>query len=331
MYLKNSQYQEIMRLYDEKQARQRRLLEQRRSEVYTALPEYARLEDEITGLWALAARAAARRANGSLTEDISEKVLQLSQQQRQILTSAGYPEDYLEMQYDCPICQDTGFVGSEKCRCFTAAATDLLQRQSNLQDVLEKENFDTFHLEYYSDKKDPVLGISPRENMRTVLSVCRQFISQFDEKGGSILLYGDTGVGKTFLINCITKELLDRSHSCIYLTAPQLIKIMERSAFRRDEDADDYEQDSADYIWDCDLLIIDDLGSEMNNTFVNAQLFTCIDKRLTEGKSTLISTNLQPEQLQSVYSERISSRLLSSYQVLWIFGDDIRMRLSLEA
>ena len=331
MYLKNSQYQEIMRLYDEKQARQRRLLEQRRSEIYEAFPEYARLEDEITGLWASGARAAARRASGSLAGEISEKVRRLSGLQKQILTAAGYPEDYLEMQYDCPICRDTGFVGSGKCRCFTAAEAKLLQRQSNIQAVLEKENFDTFRLEYYSDQEDPALGISPRENMRTVLNVCRQFIRDFDEKGGSLLLYGDTGVGKTFLINCITKELLDSSHSCIYLTAPQLIKIMERSAFRRDTEADDYEQDSADYIWDCDLLIIDDLGSELNNAFVNAQLFTCIDKRLTAGKSTLISTNLQPEQLQSVYSERISSRLLSSYQVLWIFGDDIRMRLSLEA
>ena len=331
MYLKNSQYQEIMRLYDEKQARQRRLLEQRRSEIYETFPEYARLEDEITSRWASGARAAARRASGSQAGDISEKVRRLSGQQKQILTGAGYPEDYLEMQYDCPICRDTGFVGSEKCRCFTSAAAKLLQRQSNIQAVLEKENFDTFRLEYYSDQEDPALGISPRENMRTVLNVCRQFIRDFDEKGGSLLLYGDTGVGKTFLINCITKELLDSSHSCIYLTAPQLIKIMERSAFRRDTEADDYEQDSADYIWDCDLLIIDDLGSELNNAFVNAQLFTCIDKRLTAGKSTLISTNLQPEQLQSVYSERISSRLLSSYQVLWIFGDDIRMRLSLEA
>ena len=329
MYLKNSQYQEIMRLYDEKQARQRRLLEIRRKEIYTAFPEYARLEDEITGLWAAGARAAARRSADSSAEEISEKVRLLTLQQRQILKLAGYPEDYLEMQYDCPICMDTGFIGSEKCRCFTAAVSDLLYRQSNLQEVLEKENFDTFHLEYYSDKTDPALGISPRDNMQNVLSICRQFIREFDEKGGSLLLYGETGVGKTFLINCITKELLDSSHSCIYLTAPQLVKILERSAFRRDEDADDYEQDASDYIWDCDLLIIDDLGSEMNNAFVNAQLFTCIDRRLISGKATLISTNLQPEELQRVYSERISSRLLSSYQVLWIFGDDIRMRLSL--
>ena len=243
MYLKNSQYQEIMRLYDEKQARQRRLLEQRRSEIYEAFPEYARLEDEITGLWASGARAAARRASGSLAGEISEKVRRLSGLQKQILTAAGYPEDYLEMQYDCPICRDTGFVGSRKCRCFTAAEAKLLQRQSNIQAVLEKENFDTFRLEYYSDQEDPALGISPRENMRTVLNVCRQFIRDFDEKGGSLLLYGDTGVGKTFLINCITKELLDSSHSCIYLTAPQLIKIMERSAFRRDTEADDYEQE----------------------------------------------------------------------------------------
>ena len=188
MYLKNSQYQEIMRLYDEKQSRQRRLLELRRSEIYKAFPEYARLEDEITSLWASGARAAARRAPGSLTEDITEKVRLLTQQQKQILTGAGYPEDYLELQYDCPICRDTGFTGSEKCRCFTAAAAELLQKQSNIQSVLEKENFDTFRLEYYSDLTDPAIGISPRENMRSVLNVCRQFIRDFDEKGGSLLL-----------------------------------------------------------------------------------------------------------------------------------------------
>jgi DNA replication protein DnaC len=207
---------------------------------------------------------------------------------------------------------------------------DLLYTQSNLQEILEVENFDNCCLDFYScNHIDPLTGRSSRESILTALRICHEFVDTFSNDSRSILLYGDTGVGKTFLINCITKELLDSSHSCIYLTAPQLIRILERSAFRRDEDADDYEQDSADYIWDCDLLIIDDLGSELNNSFVNAQLFTCIDKRLTAGRSTLISTNLQPEQLQSVYSERISSRLLSSYQVLWIFGDDIRMRLSL--
>ena len=330
MYLKNSQYQEILRLYDEKQARQRRLLEQRRQAIYDAFPEYAKLEDEITSLWAAGARGAARRDPDSSPERISEKVRPLARMQQQILTDAGYPPDYLELQYDCPLCRDTGFIDGNKCRCFTAAAADLLQRQSNLQEILQKENFDTFRLDYYSDQTDPALGISPRDNMRAVLTTCRQFIRDFDEKGGSLLLCGDTGVGKTFLINCITKELLDTAHSCIYLTAPQLVEILQNSVFRRGEDTDEYDQDTADYITDCDLLIIDDLGSELNNAFVNSQLFGCIDRRLTSGRSTLISTNLQPEQLQSIYSERISSRLLSSYQVLWIFGDDIRMQMSLD-
>lgn len=326
MYLKNAQFQEILRLYDEKQARQRHLLDLRRQEIFEALPAYARLEDEITGLWAQAARAAARGGDSSR---FSDRIPSLMEQQRQLLTEAGYPADYLEMQYDCPICRDTGFTDGHKCSCFTAAATDLLYRQSSIRDVLQKENFSSFRLDYYSDQTDPRLGISPRDNMRAVLQVCRQFIDSFEEKGGNLLLYGDTGVGKTFLINCIAKELLDAGFSCIYFTAPQLVDIMERSAFGRREDEDDYEQDAGGYIFDCDLLIIDDLGSELNNAFVNAQLFQCINTRLTAGRSTLVSTNLRPEDLQSIYSERISSRLLSAYDVLWIFGEDIRMKLSL--
>lgn len=326
MYLKNAQFQEILRLYDEKQARQRRLLESHRQEVFEAIPEYARLEEEITGLWASAARAAARKGD---PEPFSGRIPSLAGQQQQLLTEAGYPADYLEMHYDCPICRDTGFIDGRKCRCFTAAATELLYRQSSIKDVLEKENFSSFRLDYYSDRPDPRLGISPRDNMRSVLKACRQFIDCFEDHSDNLLLYGDTGVGKTFLINCIAKELLDAGYSCIYLTAPQLVEIMERSAFRRDEDADDYEQDTGEYIFDCDLLIIDDLGSELNNAFVNAQLFECLNTRLTAGRSTLISTNLRPEELQDTYSERISSRLLSSYEVLWIFGEDIRMKLSL--
>ena len=215
-------------------------------------------------------------------EDLRNDIALLSQERTALLLSSGYPADYLELTYSCPDCHDTGFIGDKKCHCFKQAMVDLLYRQSNIHDVLKRENFDTFDIRYYSDTKNRSLGVSPRENIQAVLSTCHDFIDHFDEQSRNLLFYGDTGVGKTFLTNCIARELLDASHTVIY------------------------------YILDCDLLIIDDLGTELNNAFITSQLFLCINERLLARKSTIISTNLSLDELQNEYSERIFSRLVSN-------------------
>ena len=322
MSLKNSQYQSIMRQYDQRQLFHRHEQMLRYEEVRQHIPAYRRLEEEIAGLQATRARAAVM---GQPSPDTLSRLQQLQKQQALLLTEAGYPADYLELTYTCPDCHDTGFIGNEKCHCFKQAMVDLLYSQSNIHEVLKQENFGNFNMNYYSDRVNQRLGISPRENMAAILDTCHDFIDHFDDQARNLLFYGDTGVGKTFLTNCIAKELLDSSHTVIYLTAFHLVDILQNNTFGSDE-MDDSSENMFSYILDCDLLIIDDLGTELNNSFVTSQLFLCINERLLSRKSTIISTNLSLDELQNEYSERIFSRLVSNYEIMLILGDDIRIK-----
>lgn len=324
MPLKNSQYDIIMRRYDLLRQKAAAQKQQRLEEIYEQLPEFAKLDEETAETAASYARA---KISGLPVDPkaLHEALEALETKKKSLLLQAGYPKNYLELSFHCPDCQDTGFIGEQKCHCFKQAIVDLVYSQSNIKERLSEENFSHFNLDYYSDIKDSRLGLSPRENMSAVLKTCRDFINFFDTKPSNLLFYGHTGVGKTFLSNCIAKELLDTAHTVIYLSAPQLIDIMEKHVFGRGESPDaPYEM--PDYIQDCDLLIIDDLGTEMNNFFTASQLFACLNGRQLGKKSTIISTNLSLDDLQEAYSERIFSRLISNYQVTLILGDDIRIK-----
>lgn len=324
MSLKNSQYQTIMRQYDLTQLHHRHLLDLRRQEIAERVPAYTQLETEIAGIYAARARAAVL-GESQPADELQARITDYRRRQQQLLADAGYPANYLEPTFTCPDCQDTGFINGEKCHCFKQAMVDLLYNQSNIHDILDKENFDTFDINYYSSKKDKHLGISPYELMQATLHTCREFINDFDHHARNLLFYGATGVGKTFLSHCIAKELLETSHTVLYLTAFHLLDILQDNTFGHDE-LDDNGENMFGSILDCDLLIIDDLGTELNNSFFSSQLFLCINERLTNRKSTIISTNLALDELQNQYSERISSRILSYYDVLLILGDDIRIK-----
>jgi DNA replication protein DnaC len=329
MNLKNSQYQAIMRQYDLRQLHHQHLLNLRRQEVMEKIPAFAELDTEIAGIYANQARAAIL-GNSQPQDQLRQRINDCLSRQLSLLTEAGYPEDYLALTYTCPDCHDTGLIGTQKCHCFKQAMVDLLYSQSNIHDVLKKENFDTFDMNFYSTQKDRRLGISPRENMQSIVTTCKDFIAQFDTHARNLLFYGDTGVGKTFLTNCIARELLDTSHTVIYLTAFHLVDILQTNTFGQD-DLDDSGENMFDYILDCDLLIIDDLGTELNNSFVTSQLFLCINERLISRKSTIISTNLSLDELQNEYSERIFSRLVSNYEIMLILGDDIRIKKAISS
>lgn len=322
MSLNNSQYDSIMRDYSRSQTNHRHLLEEHIREVREQLPRIKEIDDAIASASVASARRVVSGDTAALAE-LKQQIAALAGERQEILRRGGYPADYLEMTYDCPDCRDTGYINNRKCHCFRRAEIELLYTQSNLTDILEKENFDTFSYDYYSDEMiDPASGVSSLARIRRVVETCHRFVAEFDQNPGNLFFYGDTGVGKTFLSHCIAKELLDTTHSVVYFSAQELFEAFAQKRFSRPGEFEDH----TDCIYDCDLLIIDDLGTELTNFFVNSELFLCINHRLTRGKATIISTNLSLKSFADTYSERIFSRISNNYMMLKLFGRDIRLQ-----
>ena len=314
MILTNSQYDMIMSEYSLRQNDVQRELAARTEEIYTALPEYKELRDRISRI-SLEATTAALRGDRSLLDNLSPEIDKLNLAMSNVLTEAGYPTDYLEPHYFCPKCRDTGYVDSRKCSCFIQTSINLLYKESNLSDAIGDCSFDKFSVDYYpEDFIDSTTGVSARANAAHVLKISKEFVKNFGS-GDNLLFYGNTGVGKTFLSNCIARELLDNAHSVLYISANALF-----------DRFSDFENGNTSQIFDCELLIIDDLGTELSNSFTNSKLFECINSRLLSEKSTIISTNLSIKSIMETYSERIFSRLSSSYRLLKLYGDDIRFK-----
>ena len=334
MSLTNHQYDQIMRQYEALRSERESLIHERREEVYTNIPRFQEIDNEIaTSSVDLIQASIEGGLTGSVdTSNLHSKIEALIQEKMDLLRTHGYGVDYLNPPYQCPDCKDTGYIEHRPCHCFNQRAIDLLYAQDHVQKIFERENFSHFSLDYYDndyyDDKDGS-GLSARENAIKAYEEAQRFVRDFSTRHENILLYGDTGVGKTYLSNCIGKAVLDQGFSVIYLTAFQLFEIFEKNTFQKKNRFDD---DTVPYknIFDCDLLIIDDLGTEFGNSFTNAQLFQCINERLIHKRSTVISTNLNLQDFKETYSERIFSRILESYIPISLFGKDIRVRKSLE-
>ncbi len=330
MALKNTQYDEIMRIYHRRQLDDKRALDARTAQVRQELPVLDEIDAKIASLSVSKAR---RYLDGddSALANLQEEIASLASDRKKTLRKAGYPEDYLDMHYVCPDCKDTGYIDGEKCHCFRQAVIDLLYTQSNIREILNTENFNTFSFEYYSDKiQNPSTGLGALTTMKRLVSECKNYLAHFDDPDTfeNFFFYGDTGVGKTFLSHCIARELIDTAHSVIYFTAFELFDLFSKTTFGRGDDLEELQQMHS-YIFDCDLLIIDDLGTELTNSFVASQLFLCINERLLRRRSTIISTNLAMNVFRDTYSERVFSRISSGYKMRKLFGDDIRIRKKL--
>lgn len=327
MPLSNSQYDIIIREYNAKLLRRRRLVDKRIKEVYEKEPRLKKIEDAVSSCSLVQAK---KLLNGDVTAlpKLRGQLTEYKKQRLEILGKLGYSEQYFEPDYECRDCKDTGYIGNERCHCFKQRAIDLVYTQSNIRSILKDENFENFSYDYYSDsQKNPSTGLTSLETMQNAVKDSKKFIQEFDYKFSNLFFYGDTGVGKTFLSNCVAKELLDTGHSVIYFTAFQLFDIFAKNTFHRDTEEDIIA--SHQNVFDCDLLIIDDLGTEMPNSFTISQLFLCLNERILRRRSTIISTNLTLSQIAEIYSERTFSRISSSFTMLKLFGDDIRIQKKL--
>lgn len=332
MPLSNSQYDAIMRIYSQKQLKSRRDLDRRKAEVYAKIPRLPEIDAEVASVSVRKAFFLLGDPNGS-DLDTDRAIQDLAEERRALLLSNGYPEDYLEPRYDCPLCHDTGYVGDRKCSCFRQLEIDLLYSASNLKDALESDTFDNFSLKYYpTDSFNKANQKSFYWEAENALTVSRNFVRDFRQnhrKGTpeNLFFYGDVGVGKTHLSHAIAKGVLDLGCSVLYLTAYDLFDLMSRYKFHSEEDL----KETYETVYDCDLLIIDDLGTEMLNNFVTSELFLIVNERILQKKSTIISTNLSIMKVREAFSERTFSRIMGSYRLIHISGEDIRIRKRLSA
>ncbi len=314
MPLTNTQYDRIFRQYEEKQRQNRLETERRRDYIYEQFPKYRELEDKTASL---SVEHGKKLLSGDETalDSLRESLAALKDQKKQILLDAGLPADYLEPVFSCPDCRDTGYIDREKCHCLRQAEISLLYEQSGLQEMLANNNFSLLSYEYHSGED--------LSHFEKAVENCKNFIKNFDSDYHNLFFYGTVGTGKSFLSGCVAKELMDQGHSVIYFGATGLFDLLSSTSFdtkNREERQNTY----AD-LYQCDLLIIDDLGTELTNQFTASQLFSLLNERNIGRKATIISTNLSLRELQDRYSDRIFSRITSNFEVCKLTGADIRM------
>lgn len=310
-----------------------KIREERKREIYSKIPEMTQLDYEMRKIGIDLAMKAfdSRDLSDDEIDDFVEKskknLENLKLKRAVILTDNDYPHDYLDEIFDCNECKDRGFVGSVPCKCYyenKIKMTDSLE----LWNKLKKENFDTFNFLLFSakelDDNHPLKSsttLNLRDYMKSVVRVLKDFIDFSDTSG--IYLYGHTGVGKTFLCSCMAQYAIEKGKSVEYYSMNSLYEVIR--AYKFDFDGKDYENIRVyKDIFKCDVLIIDDLGTEMKNSFICAELFSIINDRMVAGRKTIISSNMDPDDIAEQYDERIASRVIGTYSLILIDGIDIR-------
>lgn len=314
--------QRALTRFDEDKQRRAAQLEQRRRTAYARAPRLAEIEAELRGTMGRIISSALARGTDPVPaiRVLRDENLQLQRERAELLASLGYPADYLEEKAACAKCGDTGYVSGGVCACLRAYyAREQLAELSRLL-PLGEDSFETFSFDWYDSAVQPAFGISPRENMERNYDVCRDYAYQFAKGSGDLLLSGGTGLGKTFLSACIARVVSENGFSVVYDTAASVFSRFEDAKFRRDDGG----SEDADRCMRCDLLILDDLGTEMTTSFVQSALYQIVNGRLMAGRSTIISTNLAPEEIGSRYGRSVLSRLEGEYEILPFFGEDIR-------
>jgi len=291
--------------------------------VCDALPRIREIDGELAALRVNIAKMILKQENAEISA-MEARTNLLTAEKNTLLFANGYDDSYFADTYKCTNCKDSGFVENAKCTCLTQRLISKYYEMSNLSQVIARENFDAFDISYYSEEIDPAAGTSPRDNINYIWSACLSFVENFDKKFTNLLLHGGTGLGKTFISNCIARELLDRGKTVLYVTAAQIFKMVEEMRFHRDDDMEPTTMQ--EMITGADLLIIDDLGTEFATILTSSELFGFINTRLLNRKSTIISTNLNPRHLEDQYSDRVVSRIFGEYTLLRFIGEDIRLQ-----
>lgn len=306
-----SPLQAIAKEYEDLRLSNERLAADRQARIFKEIPACRDLHEQMISL---SMEHALQSAYGKPVNEAEyhAKMQDIRLQKENMLISAGYPADYLEPIYRCPVCRDKGYVNGEPCVCMKKRRIEALYEQSGIQDYLKTNNFSTLSTRYY-EGEDLI-------RFKKAVACCHEMISHFDTRKDSLLFYGAVGCGKSFLSGCVAKELLDQGYSVLYFSGIVFFdELHQNSLYSGIQDLYNY-----------DLVIIDDLGAEMTNSFVTTALFTFLNERVLRQKATIISTNLNLSEIRDRYSDRIASRIVQSFQLLRLSGPDIRIRKRLQ-
>lgn len=321
--------------YEQKKRKAELDLEKRKTDLYTKFPELQEIENQLNNNAINTVKNILKGSSTSL-ENLNQNVIELKNKKEKILKENNIPNNFLEPNYECKICKDTGYVqnegyGSSFCPCLRQKLLDISYNKSNISN-LKQENFDTFDANIFSNKAEPEkykMSISPRQNILSIKQKCIEFVENFDNPDCKNLLFtGNTGLGKTFMSNCIANELIKKGKNVLYQTAPVLLETVIDEKMNKYKNAK--QEDFYRNVLEADLLIIDDLGTECINSMKLSELFTILNTRLlnlnNKVTKTIISTNLNINNIFKNYEERIGSRIAGFYDIYYFFGDDLRFR-----
>lgn len=290
-------------------------------EAYEQQPRLKEIDLALRKSMVLAAQAAFTKGQDAALAMQQVKQANLAlQQEREALLAQHFAPGWLDDSPICPHCGGNGYVGAVMCQCLKELCRQE-QKQELMQLTSGLERFDAFRLDYYPAETDPTFGVSPRLLMERNLQICKKYADTFGKDSGNLLFVGGTGLGKTFLSACIANEAAEKGASVAYESAPNLFAKLSKNQF----EGDDTTRADCARLTDCDLLIIDDLGTELTNAFVIAALYSLVNERLLAGKSMIISTNLNIDEISRRYSPQIASRLAGSFRGLTFLGNDIRV------
>ena len=313
--------------YEEANRRRSEDTRRLREEIYG---KDGRVEELDRLLRASVAEAAALALRGGddperAVKAIQEKNLGWQDERAKRIAALGYPRGCIDEEPACPLCGDRGYVGTKPCSCLMKLYKEEQRKELSRLLDLQGERFDAFQLRYYDDVFDPTTGVNPRRHMESVRQICRKFAENFTPGSGSLFLTGAPGLGKTFLSACIASTVAEKGCSVVYDTAVNIVSYFEEARFNRRGEQEEAEADVKRCLH-CDLLILDDLGTEMNTSFSVSAIYEVLNTRLREGRSTVVSSNLSLEEISRRYTPQIASRLAGNFDELKFCGKDIRLQ-----
>lgn len=293
------------------------------ADVHKNLPELEEIRTNITKAGQKAAMELSKNIHkeDEIRQKLNKEIEKLKMRKNQILKENGIDEDYDKIHFQCPLCEDTGRIGNERCRCYKSKSTKYTYEQSNLSMSMREINFDKFDFKYFSDEQDKN-GISPLMRIKKAYNEAKSMTKNFDGYKKSFLFFGAPGTGKTFLSGCIATELLNQGYSVLYITAGKLFELMENKKYSRPRDENDDALIMSAY--NCDLLILDDLGAEAPSKLAPSFAYEILNARMSDNKKMIINTGLDPDRLSEAYTQRFVSRLFEHFYALKFNCKDIR-------